>query len=449
MPRRGAPDAAVLGHFDKIGAKPAYRHLMVPVPLGGIAGHHWTTTVDVRKPEAVALVSDLVDEICQAFPGKFVNMDITEIADYGFVQSGTKAEDLPGLMLGYTVKLRDMLARHHMQLIVGQCALDNTGHMNGIGPALDKLPKDIVVGSYYTADFNRSWDKDFPRLQQKGIGLFAQPWIESHVRIMPTVGYAMGFSDRTVSRSLPYGVMGSVTADWGDNGHYHLPGTTWYPFLYHCASAWTGATLDRDYFNRAFGRLLFGGKDDAVARAILLVGDINRQTIKIKNAAGRVVHTRASGHNLGFDYYFAFFANPFSDGKILQLADPGQQGRDMLRPAKMRSPCLKPPARAETATSMSPTNCFSPPRTTERWAETCDARALPRPAGAAEPGLPRSLSSWSEPTSPSVRSSSGYGWQAARTPAVSRVTSSVTITPLPRARRRRRSCATGPALGRE
>ena len=274
------PMLQVLGHFDKIGAKPAYRHLMVPTPPGGIAGHPWTTTVDVRKPEAVAFIGDLMGEICEAFPGKFVNVDITEIADYGFIQSGTRAEELPDLMLGYTVKLRDMLAKHGMRLMIAQCPLDAVGHLNGVGAVLDKLPKDIVVASYYTAGFYGGWNKDFPRLQQKGIGLFAMSWIDSHGLIMPYVGHAMDFSDLTVSRSHKFGALGSISDDWGDDGHYHLPGMTWYPFLYHCASAWTGAKLDRGYFNQAFSRLVFGVKDDNIARAIVLAGDINGQKIK-------------------------------------------------------------------------------------------------------------------------------------------------------------------------
>ena len=61
----------------------------------------------------------------------------------------------------------------------------------------------------------------------------------------------MDFSDIEISRGLQYGAVGSTTCDWGDDGHYHLPAVTWFPFVYHAASAWTGATLDRDYFKQA------------------------------------------------------------------------------------------------------------------------------------------------------------------------------------------------------
>lgn len=327
------PVLQVLGHFDRIGSKPAYKRLMVPVPSGGTAGHAWTTTVDVRKPEAVALVTDLLNEICEAFPGKFVNVDLTEIADYGFVQGGTKADALPELMLDYMLKLRNVVAKHKMRLMIQQCPLDQTGHLNGIGSVLDRVPKDIAVASYYTAEFYGGWEADFPRLQKQGIDLFAMPWIDSHAHIMPFVGHAKEFSDITIGRGVQYGAKGSITADWGDDGHYHMPGMTWYPFLYHCASAWTGAKLDRDYFDQAFCRILFGTKDSRIAKAIQLAGNINGQPLKLKNAAGAVVETHYSGNDVFGRYYFEFFGNPFTDPKIVEIVAPGQKGRDVLQPA--------------------------------------------------------------------------------------------------------------------
>lgn len=324
------PLLQVLGHFDKIGSKPAYRELMVPIPPGGIAGHPWTTTVDIRKPEAVALVSDLMEGICQAFPGTFVNVDVTEIAAYGFTESGTKPEELPPLVLAYVLKLREIVARHGMRLMVAQYALDSPGHANGIGPVFDQLPRDIAISSYYTAAFVGGWDKDYPFLQQKGFDYFTQSWIASHDRLMPYVEASLSCSDLSVSRGCQYGARGSITCDWGDSGHYHLPATTWYPFLYHAASAWTGAKLDRDYFNQAFSRQLFGTADDRIAKAIVLAASINGQPVKIQKASADGTETVQA---IQTPFYHEFFADPFSDISIVQMVEPGEQGRQMLLPA--------------------------------------------------------------------------------------------------------------------
>src|ERR1035438_6499319 len=83
------PPPRAHGHFYNIGTKPAYRQFMVPD--GG--------TVDIRQPKAVEFVLHLVDELCEAFPGKFLNVDITEINDAAFKQSGTTQQELTELTL--------------------------------------------------------------------------------------------------------------------------------------------------------------------------------------------------------------------------------------------------------------------------------------------------------------------------------------------------------------
>ncbi|MHB1000183.1 MAG: glycoside hydrolase family 20 zincin-like fold domain-containing protein [Armatimonadota bacterium] len=327
------PLSQVLGHMDKILGHPDYQHLTVPLPKEGIGDRPWSMTLDIRKPEAIEFITELLNETCDAFPGKFINVDITEIADYGFTMSGTKPEDLPELIFQYVLKLRDIVGKHNMRLMIAQAQLNSTGHLAGIGALIDKLPKDIVISSYYTAEFYGGWDKDFPQMHDLGIDFFAQPWIDSHGRIMPYTGHAKDFSDITVSRGVMHGSIGSTTCDWGDMGHYHLMGTTWYPFLYHGASAWTGAKLDREYFDQAYTRLMFGIKSDEVAKAIDLAGNINGQKMKTRNPAGEVVEYPYTGNLTLGHYYWEFFNDPFNDPFIATVVEPGVKSREIREPA--------------------------------------------------------------------------------------------------------------------
>ena len=317
------PLMQTFGHFYNIGTLAPYRKFMVPD--GG--------TVDIRKPEAVAFVTNLVDEICGAFPGKFLNVDITEINDTAFKESGTTQQQLTELTLQYALRLRETVARHGMRLMIVQAQLGAEGSLAGLGSVVERLPKDTIITSYYTAEFYGGWEKDFPRLQKLGLGFFAQPWIDSHGHIMPYVGHAMQFSDLEIQRGLQYGAIGSITCDWGDDGHYHLPAVTWLPFVYHGASAWTGARLDRDYFNQAYCRLFFGTRDDAIARAIMLTGNINGQKMKVRNAAGGIDEPAYAGNSTFGRYYYEFFGDPFTDPKVLDIVEPGRKGREILEPA--------------------------------------------------------------------------------------------------------------------
>ena len=317
------PFMQTFGHFYNIGTKPPYRKFMVED--GG--------TVDIRKPEAVAFVTNLLDEVCAAFPGKFLNVDITEIDDAAFKKTGTTQAELNELTFQYALKIREAAARHGMRLMIAQAQLSAEGSLAGLGSVAERLPKDIVISAYYTAEFYGGWEKDFPRLQKLGLDFFAQPWIDSHGHIMPYVGHAMDFSDIEISRGLQYGAVGSTTCDWGDDGHYHLPAVTWFPFVYHAASAWTGAKLDRDYFNQAYCRLFFGTSDDAIARAILLVGNINGQKLKLRNAAGGIDEPAYTGNSTFGRYYYEFFGDPFTDPKVLDIVEPGRKGQEILQAA--------------------------------------------------------------------------------------------------------------------
>ena len=317
------PLMQTFGHFYNIGTKPPYRKFMTED--GG--------TVDIRKPEAVAFVTNLIDEVCAAFPGNFLNVDITEIDDTAFKKTGTTQAELNELTFQYALKLRETAARHGMRLMIAQAQLSAEGSLAGLGSVAERLPKDILISDYYTAEFYGGWEKDFPRLQRLGLEFFAQPWIDSHGHIMPYVGHAMDFSDIEISRGLQYGAIGSTTCDWGDDGHYHLPAVTWFPFVYHAASAWTGARLDRDYFNRAFCRLIFGAGEDAIARAILLVGNINGQKLKLRNAAGGMDEPTYSGNSTFGRYYYEFFGDPLSDPKVLDIVEPGRKGADIFQSA--------------------------------------------------------------------------------------------------------------------
>ena len=143
---------------------------------------------------------------------------------------------------------------------------------------------------------------------------------------MPDASGSIRCSNAEVSRGLQHGALGTITCDWGDFGHFQLVGQTWYPSVYHAACAWTGAKLDLDYFDRSLCRIFYGAKDDAIARAIKRVGDINGQKVKVREPSGKVVES-------GSQHYWEFWNDPFADPNITKLAAPSSTGEEILREA--------------------------------------------------------------------------------------------------------------------
>lgn len=310
-----------LGHAFHILSKPQYQHLRIGPSEKNLS----IMTFDIRKPEAVQMVTTMIDELCETFPGGLFNIDITEIDIDGLQASGMPLDQVTDLVYGYVLKLNDAVKKHGRRLMITQGPLDSQGHLAGMGPKLDTLPKDIIIGSYYCAGgpYQPAWEKDFPRLHEKGFDFFAQPWIYSHVWLTPWVNHAAEFSDLEVTRGLQHGAIGSITTDWGDFGHFHFVGEEWLPFLYHGACAWTGAQMDRDYFRKACARIIYGLATDDAVRAIETASDINAKTIRVRDKDGKET-------DVATNYMWEFVHDPFTHADITRIVDPAAAGKAIL-----------------------------------------------------------------------------------------------------------------------
>ncbi|SPE57283.1 exported hypothetical protein [Verrucomicrobia bacterium] len=315
------PLLQTLGHSYQILNKPQYQHLRV----GPCEKAPWIMTFDVRKPEAVRMVTTMIDELCETFPGELFNVDITEIDIDGFLTNGVTVSQATDLVFDYVLQLNAAVKRHGRRLMIAQGPLDSQGHLAGMGPKLDALPKDIIIGSYYCAGgpYKPAWEKDYPRLREKRLDFFAQAWIYSHVWLTPWVKPAAEFSDLEVSRGLGYGAIGSITTDWGDAGHFHFVGEEWLPFLYHGACAWTGAQFDRDYFRKAVSRVVYGLRNEAAIRAIEAASDVNAKPIRIRNPEGKESEIVTS-------FIWEFVQDPFTHPDLARIANPGAVGQMLL-----------------------------------------------------------------------------------------------------------------------
>jgi len=318
------PLLQTLGHSYHILSKPQYQHLRV----GPCEKAPWIMTFDIRKPEAVRMVTKMIDELCETFPGELFNVDITEIDVDGLQTNGVTISQATDLVFGYVLKLNEAVRKHGRRLMIAQGPLDSQGHLAGMGPKLDALPKDIIIGSYYCAGgpYKPAWEKDFPRLQEKRIDFFAQAWIYSHVWLTPWVNPAAAFSDLEVSRGAMHGGIGSITTDWGDAGHFHFVGEEWLPFLYHGACAWTGARLDRDYFRKAVARIVYGLRNDTAIHAIESASDVNAIPIQIRDKDGKE-------SQISTTYIWEFVHDPFAHPDITRIANPGAVGQLIVNAA--------------------------------------------------------------------------------------------------------------------
>ncbi|MHB8973268.1 MAG: hypothetical protein ACYC3X_04875 [Pirellulaceae bacterium] len=91
----------------------------------------------------------MIDELCESFPGELFNVDITEVDIDGLQAAGLTLDQITDLVFNYVLQLNETVKRHGRRLMITQGPLDSQGHLSGMGPKLDQLPKDIIIGSYY------------------------------------------------------------------------------------------------------------------------------------------------------------------------------------------------------------------------------------------------------------------------------------------------------------
>jgi hexosaminidase len=142
------PDLQVLGHSYGILHLPQYQKYRI----GECKATPWCMTFDIRKLETLDFINELIKEICETFPSKILNVDITEVDIDGLHDTGTTTEQVTELVFQYVLRLRDMIKPYGLRLAIAQGPLDSTGHLAGLGPFLDKLPKDVIISSYYTVE---------------------------------------------------------------------------------------------------------------------------------------------------------------------------------------------------------------------------------------------------------------------------------------------------------
>ncbi len=127
------PLLQVLGHSYFILNKPQYQHLRI----GPCEKTPWIMTFDVRKPEAVQMVTTMIDELCETFPGELFNVDITEVDIDGLQATGMTPDQITDLVFNYVLQLNDAVKKHGRRLMIAQGPLDSQGHLSGMGPKLD------------------------------------------------------------------------------------------------------------------------------------------------------------------------------------------------------------------------------------------------------------------------------------------------------------------------
>jgi len=74
------------------------------------------------------------------------------LAIEGLQTNGVSISQATDLVFGYVLQLNAAVKRHGRRLMIAQGPLDSQGHLAGMGPKLEALPKDIIIGREFVHD---------------------------------------------------------------------------------------------------------------------------------------------------------------------------------------------------------------------------------------------------------------------------------------------------------
>ncbi len=259
-----------LGHMEYVLCWPEYRNLAE-------TGMGWT--ISPADPGTYALLADLYAEFLPNFRSPLFNANCDEPWDLERGRSAARAAELGpgGVYLEHVGRIRDLAGEHGKRTMIwGDVVHAHPGR-------IDEIDRDLILLDWwYEADHI-----DFDRVEafeRAGLDFWVCPGTSTWNSLFPRVANSIENISRWADAGRRHGAGGLLVTDWGDFGHYNLPGNSLLAYAWAAQEAWSGAS-DSAAFDRAFGRALFGDASGAAARAIRALGDVHDPGFSIFNGS--------------------------------------------------------------------------------------------------------------------------------------------------------------------
>lgn len=256
------PQFEAFGHQDRLLSIPEYKSLAETTG--------WSFAP--ANANTYRLLDDLIGEMVPAFPGsEFFGIGCDEVWDLGKGQSAEMLKKLgPSGLFAYHIKrVGEILARHGRRpMMWGDMVLHHP-------EAAKLIPKDVVI-----MDWHYGAAPHYPSIEffkKAGFDLFTCPAVSGWARIFPDYINALDNIEVFIREGQQQSVLGAMTCNWGDNGAENLIGTLWYGFVFAAECSWNAhPDVNRNRFDRAFARQMYGMRTSRLTRAIKLLTETNR-----------------------------------------------------------------------------------------------------------------------------------------------------------------------------
>jgi hypothetical protein len=255
-----------LGHFERWLRHDRYRPLAIaPDGFDWVFGiHRSPMTLDPAKPEAFALVADLLGQLVPVIGSRRVHIGLDE-----------PWELAPERHPEWLDWLQRLVA---LPVMAGREALV-WGDVLSADPALlAGLPEGVTVCEWGYED-NHRFDDRAAQLAAAGVRFWMSPGTSSWLSISGRVENMLGNIRAATGAGLAHGAAGILTTDWGDMGHHQQPVVSEPGFATAAAFSWCGEShrdMDLDDLAEMLDAHCFADGTGSLGPALVDLGRIPR-----------------------------------------------------------------------------------------------------------------------------------------------------------------------------
>lgn len=260
------PNQNTLGHFERWLRHLRYRPLAIaPDGFEWLLGiHRNPTTLDPARPEAFALVADLVGQLAPLLPDRPFHLGLDEPWELRPERRGEWADWLAAL-----ARLPALAGRR--LLVWGDVPVAEPS-------LLGRLPASVTVCEWGYED-NHPFDQRAGQLAEAGVDFWLCPGTSSWLSVTGRVDNMLGNLRGAARAAVAHGASGLLVTDWGDMGYLQPlvvsdPGLAAGAALAWCAEA--NASLGLDELAAALDAFCYDDPAGELGGAVVDLGRVHR-----------------------------------------------------------------------------------------------------------------------------------------------------------------------------
>ena len=276
--------AATLGHMGKVLSLEGFRGL-AEREFGAASWEaaSWLqrlrgATLDTGRAEGRALLERMLEELLACFPGRRFHLCGDEAYDLG-AREGLGEEGKARRYAEHVRFVAEVAGRFGKGIeLWGDMCRKHPGAVEGV-------PAGARVGDW--AYFEENGMDGGRMFREAGLAVSVCPSVRGFRCVFPAAEAARRVFARQAAAGRGTGADGYLVTDWGDFGHFGMPGCAWHGIAAGAQAAWNPAGLGGREWDRGWGRVWAGSEAAGEAFGRLGAADA-RTTVWPLAAAGGV-----------------------------------------------------------------------------------------------------------------------------------------------------------------